>query len=230
MADEKKRARERATRDAAGHLVVSVAEDLARPLDEIRELLAAVVDTFDTHVATARGPVPLSYDDSKTIREEIADAYLKSTNAARLARELAAAVKPDGAVEIVSLEEVVEAALLLSRSRFAATTELFVDHGTVPSVPLVVSQAVLGIARVLVFCAESTASAEDAAVSIRTRQRGGEVVLRISENGRGGSDVEIAMACDLLERLARRVGGQLSATSELGSGSTIELRVPVSGG
>lgn len=228
---ESKRARERATRDAAAQLVVSIAEELARPLAEIRELLAAVVDTFDTHVATSKGPVALSYDDTKRIREEIADAYLKSGDAARLARELASAVKPGGAVESGMLDQLVEAALILVRARFAASTELFIDLGDTPPVSVVASETVLAIARVLVFCAESTASAEDAAVSIRTRcaRERDEVILRISENGRGGSDVEIARACDLLEKVAARAGGQLFKTSELGSGSTFELRLPVSG-
>lgn len=227
--NDTRRARERATRDAAGHLVVSVAEDLARPLDEIRELLATIVDALDTHVATARGPVSLSYEESKRVREEIAAAYLKSESAARLARELATAVKPDGAVEPALLGEIVEAALLLVRSRFAADTELFIDLGSLPPVSVVVSQAVLAIARILVFCAESTAAADDAAVSIRTRARSGEVTLRISENGRGAGSDEIAAACALCEELAARAGGQLSATSEVGAGSTFELRLPVSG-
>jgi signal transduction histidine kinase len=228
---ETRASRERATREAAGHLILSLAEELARPLTEIRELLAEVVATFDEHVAHAKGPVALSYDATKDIRELVADAYLKSASAARMARELATGVKSGGALETTSLNELIEAALVLVKYRFSAATELFIDLGTTPPVSIAPGDAAMGIARVLAFCAESTSSVDDAAVSIRTRvetRDRQEVVLSISENGRGGSDIELASVDALLEQLADRLGGQFVSTSEIGAGSTFELRLPVS--
>lgn len=224
---EPKAKRERATRDAAGYLILSLAEELARPLAEIRDLLADVVGLFDDHVAHAKGPVALTYDTSKVIREDIADAYLKSASAARMARELATAVQTNGAVEPVSLDDLVEAALVLVKFQFSAATELFIDLGATPPVSLVPGEVAMGLARVLSFCAGSTATAENAAVSIRTRTEGREVILSISENGSGGSDLEIAGVCVLLEQQAERLGGSFVATSELDAGSTFELRLPL---
>lgn len=225
--------RERATREAAGVVLVGLADELARPLEEIRELLAAVVGALDEHVAGAKGPDALSYDESREIRESIAEAYLKSASAARLAKDLAGAVRGPGALEPADFNALVEAALGLVRHRFSASTELFIDLGDLPPVTTASGELVMGLARLLVFCAESTSASDEAAVSIRTRVAGEggrpEVVVLLAENGRGGSEVELARASALLERLATRLGGQLDRTSEPGSGSTFELRLPVAG-
>lgn len=230
---EDRQERESTAREAAGYLVVGLADELARPLGEIRELLATVVGELDEHVADARGPDPLSYDQSREIRESIAEAYLKAANVARLAQDLADAVRGPGAVESADFNALIEAALGLVRHRFSASTELFIDLGSLPPVSTPAGELVMALARLLVFCAESSAASGEAAVSIRTRASGEggrpEVLALIAENGRGGSEDEIERATAMLQRIADRLGGQLYRTSEPGSGSTFELRLPVAG-
>jgi hypothetical protein len=227
---EDRKQHEREIREAAGRLVVGLADELVRPLEEVRELLAEVVAKLDEHVASAKGPAALSYDDSKSVRESIASAYLKSASAARLACDLAVAVHGAGAVESTELNPLLEAALGLVRHRFSAATELFVDLGSLPPVAAAPGELVMGIARVLLFCAESTAAGGESAVSVRSRLGGGSrpvAVVAIAENGRGGDNLELARACAVLDRVAARLGGALIKTSEPGSGSTFELRLPV---
>lgn len=217
------------TREAAGRLVVGLADELARPLAEIEELLASVVERFDSHHASAEGPDPMSFEDAKMARELIAGAYLRCTGVSRLAADLASAVRATAAVESVDVNEQVEAAIGLARCRYSRGTELFIDLGTLPPVPTAPGDLVLAVTRLLLFCAESTRDADEAAVSIRTRAvaRGGKgaVTIAIAENGRGATDVELAEVTALVRILADRQGGVFNANSEPGSGSTFELRL-----
>ena len=222
---------QRAVHEAAGMIAVGLAEDLARPLAEVRELLGGVVSSIDEHVAGAKGPVAIGYEQSKAVRETLADAYLKSSNASRLATDLARAVS-GGAVEACDLSRLIDDALGLVRHRFSAATELFVDHGSVGSVSLVGGELVLSVARILLHCASSTQAADEAAVSIRSRlvePTGGrpEVTLTIAENGRGGSDDEIRDVTHLARELCERLGGSVSAAAAPESGATFVLRLPM---
>ncbi len=217
-------------RAAQGLLAVGLAGRIARPLDEIRELLATVVAVLDHHVANAKGPDPLGYDESKEIRESIADAYLKGAQAARIAGDLAVAVAPPPHVaETVDLNRLLDDAIGLVRHQFSTSTEIFIDHGTIPSVSVPRTQFVLAITRLLLSSADSTRDAAEAAISVRTRISRGQrsdIVLTVADNGRGLEPDDVRRVTGLAEQFAREIGGSFDVASEPGGGATFELRVP----
>jgi len=65
------------TRDAmvaAGVLSSGVAAELVKPLRELREGLAELVERLDQFANESKGPHPYPYDDTKLMREELAGA------------------------------------------------------------------------------------------------------------------------------------------------------------
>lgn len=216
-----------------GVLATGVAHHMAQPLRELREGLAVMIETIDRHAANARGPTPMPWKTVQAVRQELADAYLAARTVARLASDLAEGVgELGGPPTWVELNRQVEAALNLARHRVGARTEVFVDLGSVPEVFAVGGELMLGIARLLLVCAVSTASAEGSALSVRTRhERYGagtpdQVVVYVADNG-AGAPVEAVAAHALLVPLARRLGGSFVGASEPGQGSVFELRMPV---
>jgi C4-dicarboxylate-specific signal transduction histidine kinase len=129
--------------------------------------------------------------------------------------------------ETVDVNKTVEAAVNLTRHRMSADTEVFIDFGEVPPTKLHVGELVLSVARLLMIAADSTRNAEGgAAVSIRTRREGDEVVVTIFDNGDGRPE-DATHATRFLTRLAARLGGKFSGNSEAGAGSAFELRWPL---
>ncbi len=212
-------------------LAVGLAEEFARPLSALRDSLADAVQLLDNHVATAKGPNALSYDDSKSVRETIADAYLKSTTTARLAEELASAVSSPGCLEGCDINALLDDSVLLVRHRFASSTEFFIDHGELPSVSAPRGEVVLAISRILLYCADSTREAGEGAVSLRTRCEGelgrSRIVIAIAENGSGVDELEMAAVSGLAKALTARLGGAFEVASAPDAGATFELRLPV---
>ncbi len=220
-----------ARREAAGLLAVGMTQQLATPLGNIHQLLGNAVKVLDHHVANAKGPDPLGYNESKDIRETIAEAFLLSATAARLATDLAQALhSPQQTIESVEINPLINQALALVRHRFATATELFIDLATTPSVSINPSSFVLCLARILLASADSTRQAGETAVSLRSRieqRKRPTLLITIADNGRGMKKEQLAIVIQLADWVAREVSGNVVAASEPGSGATFEIRIPI---
>jgi C4-dicarboxylate-specific signal transduction histidine kinase len=215
---------------AAGSLASGVASEIIRPLRELRDHLAVMVGVLDKHITEVKGPTPLPWQETKALRERLAEAYLTSRLVTRLTGDLAHAVdtRPRPA-ELVEVNKMVETAVNLTRHRMAADTEVFIDFGSLPTARLNTGELVLALARLLMIAADSTRGVDGAAISITTRlevgEAGDEVVVAVADNGAGRPE-DAAGATAFLERLAGRLGGRYSGMSESGTGSFFELRWP----
>lgn len=213
----------------AGALASSVAGQLARPMRELRENLAVMVESLDRYIGEAEGPNPYPWKDLQTLRQEIADAYLLSRSTARLASELFEALNVQAAlIEAIDVNRQVEAALELVRHRIGESTELFVDLGSIPPVRAVAGELTLTVAKMLLSCADSARVLEGSAISVKTRHErdDGEVVIYVADNGCGiPSAAESATLA--IEPVMKRLGGRFHGVSEPGQGSVYECLLPV---
>lgn len=221
------------TMAAAGSLASGVASELILPLRELRDSLAIMVEKLDKHIAGAGGPVPLPWNQTKAMRERLAEAYLSARSITRLTGDLASAVDTRGSVvEAVDLNKLVEGAVNLTRHRMSADTEVFIDFGRLPTVKAIPGELVLAVARLLMIASDSARRVDSGAISIKTRREqdpeagADDVVIYIADNGAGRPE-EAAGASPLLEQLAEHLGGRFVGASEPGSGSVFELRWPV---
>jgi signal transduction histidine kinase len=209
-----------------GMLAGGVAADLSRPMRELREMLAVIVDELDHHVATARGPTPFSWKQLGQMRDRVAEAYLLSRQVARLAGDLAAATGSSPGVSAVDVNKTLEAALNLARHRLAEGTEIFVDLGAVPAVRIVPAQLLLALAHLIVCAADGARAVRDGAVRLSSRREGDHVVVRVCENGQATPEEVIAVVAD-----AQRMVEPGSATVEgcvgQDQGGTYAIRIPI---
>lgn len=211
----------------AGVLAGSVITDLSRPLRQLRENLAVMMEEIERHMAEAEGPEPYPWKSLQGLRQELADAYLLSRQTARIASELDEAVS-EGAMEAVDINHLVEAALELVRHRFRTDTEIFVDLGAIPPVRAVAGEFILVIAKLLLCCADSAALLDGSAVSIKTRHEHEEsdvVVIHVADNGKGLPEAA-ASAHRALDPILSRLGGTFAGVSEPDKGSFFECRLP----
>jgi len=218
-------------RAAAGELAAGVAAQLVRPLRELREDLAVLVELMDQHTAESRGPRGMTWKEIEALRQQLVRAYLHSRDTARLASELAEALGDGGAgVETVDLNKLVEAAVHLGKHRVTGDTEVFVDLGSLPPIRAVAAELTLFVASMVMAAAESTTGVEHSAISIKTRRehdRGlDHLVVLISDNGRG-TPAAVERLRELAEDVAAPLGGSFAGTSQGGVGAALELRLPV---
>ena len=189
---------------AQGELANDVLGQLYRPLRELRQILAVVVEKVDRHISGASGPSPMSWSKVEEIRQHIADAYLLGRRVSRLANEVVEATGYGSTVaELCDVNKLVESAVALTRHRFSACTNVFVDLGAVAPVRVIPGKLVLVIAVVLTSAANDVFSLDGAKVEIRTLreldQRGEEhVSIYIVQPGQPAtslaSDQEFARA------------------------------------
>jgi C4-dicarboxylate-specific signal transduction histidine kinase len=231
MSDDSAHSRESLA--ALGSLSSGVAGELARPLRDLREVLAEMVERIDHFHNQSRGPSPYPWQKTRLLREELAHAYLVCRRVTRLADDLANAVSLRGtAAEAVDINKLVESAVNLARHRISATTEVFIDLGTVPLVRVLPSELVLSVAHILSLAAASAGQLEGAAISLKTRREQeidagvDEVVIYLADNGAGCPD-QVEETQRVVGSRLRRIGGTFEGASEAGSGSVFELRMPV---
>lgn len=223
MSDEDRTEEER----AAGELARGVTAEINRPLRQLRESLALMVESLDRHMAEAGGPVPLPYKALEALRHELGEAYLEGRRLSRLVEDLSGAtVGRDHVVQSVDVSKIVESALNLTQHRISSDTEVFVDLGTVPSMRSHAGELLLLMSTLLGVCAESTHGIDGAAVSVKTRRDGDEICVLISDNGRGAED-GARHGLQVADSLARRLGAHFAGTSEAGKGSAFDLRLPL---
>ena len=213
----------------AGTLASSVAGQLARPLRELREMLAVTVETLDRYIGDAEGPRSYPWKSLQSLRQEIAGAYLLSRENARLASELYEALNVHASVmEAIDANRQIEAALELVRHRVSDHTELFVDLGSIPPVHAGAGELTLAVAKMLLACAESASAREGSAISVKTRfdREANIVVIYVADNGCG-----LPAAARSAERaiapVMSRLGGSFAGVSEPGEGSVYECHFPV---
>ena len=217
----------------AGVLASSAVEELARPLRELRQQLASLVDSLEQHARGSEGPSPYPWTSLQSLRQGVAEAYLLSRETARIADELSqvmgeSAIDPE--VRSVDVNRHIEAALALVRSRFSDKTELFVDLGTVPPVCAVPGELSLMVAKLLLCCADSTVNRPGSAVSVQTRHEPEteppSVIVLIADNGDGNPDGARSAQASLAP-IMERLGGSYDGVAEPGQGSAFECWFPV---
>lgn len=218
---------------AAGSLAGGVAAELRVPLRELREGLAVIVEILDQHLNGNEGPAPYPWSETKALRERVAQAYLTGRKVARLNSDLGDAINSYGqTAELVDVNKLVEVATNLTRHRISAGTELFIDFGKVPAVEVVPGEVVLLLARLLTIAADSAHNVQGAAISVKTRcnksPSGEEIAIYVADSGSGLPE-EVRAASTLGKDVASKLGGQFEGTSQPGSGSVFELRIPVTG-
>jgi C4-dicarboxylate-specific signal transduction histidine kinase len=216
----------------AGRLARGVSAELARPLRELRELLAGLVDALDHHVATAKGPTPLPWGRVSELRDAIAEAYLISRTIARLTDDMVGALTPSMTVSAaIDVNKTVHAALNLARHCVAEDTEVFMDFGALPSVRSQASALLVSIAWLITLAADAARGVEGSAISLATRRDTrpdegiDDVVVMVADNGHGADTVERTQA--ILRRMLAGAGVTVAAQSKPETGTTFELRVPV---
>lgn len=221
----------RLARIAAGDLAGGVTRQMVKPLRELREDLAVLVESLDRHMMESRGPRGLSYRDLEALRQTLADCYLRCRDTARLASDLAQASggagsgSADHPVGPLDLNKLVESAINLARHRIREDTEVFVDLGSVPLVRALEPRLLLAIAQMICVAAESAARTPGSALSIKSRLQDQEVVLLVSDNGAGHPTAVDDLVAMLGSAMAS-TGGHSAATSQEGAGSAFELRFP----
>ncbi len=197
---------------AAGDLSRDVLGELWRPLRELRQLLAVLVEKVDRHISESRGPTPLSWSEVELLRQQLADAYLLGRSVSRMANEVAEAIGHGSSVpEAVDVNELVESALTLTRHRCSADTTVLVDLGGTVFVRAVPGRLTLVIATIFTVVAEAVFSSDSGKISIETRRQvdphGSEsAVIRLIQQGAvldGKSTAELA----LVQAIAQEMGG-----------------------
>lgn len=216
---------------AAGALAGGVAAELRVPLRELRESLAVIVEILDQHLVEHEGPAPYPWNETKALRERVAQAYLTGRKVARLNSDLGDAINSYGkSPEIVDVNKLVEVATNLTRHRISAGTELFIDFGKVPDARLVPGEVVLLLARLLTIAADSAHGVPGAAISVKTREEDAayckEIAIYVADSGSGKPE-EVEGASILGKDVAKNSKGTFEGTSEQGSGSVFVLRIPV---
>ena len=224
-------ARSAADWGAAGAIASGVAPELVRPLTELRDELAAVIEALDRHIIESKGPDPYPWDATRALREQLAEAYFHSREVTRLARYLAESISPGPAPpELVEVRDCVEAALALTKAQMSPDTEIFVDYGETSPVRIASGRLSLALAQLISASAESARGVAGAAIAIRTRaEREPDepevVTISVADSGAGAPDgargVEAWVA-----HVAAEAGGSLVATAKLGQGTAFELRLP----
>ena len=74
--------------------------------------------------------------------------------------------------------------------------------------------------------ADSARTVAGAAISIKTRKEGDQIALYVADNGSGLSG-RIDGPSALARAVASSLGGSFEGTSETGSGSVFEMRLPI---
>lgn len=219
-------------RAAAGALARGITRELVRPLRELREDLAVMVEQLDRHMSGAHGPKGLPWKEVEALRQQLADSYLRSRRIARLVSELADAIAPaTKARGPIDVNKLVESALNLARHRIVPDTEVFIDLGSVPLVRGTYGELLLAVARMIGVAADSASRAEGSALSVKTRREQDaesgrdEVVIFVADNGSGRPAAARSVTA-VGEHVAAALGGVFAGTSERGIGSVFELRLP----
>ncbi len=211
----------------AGNVAIEIAQQLADPMRALRDRLALVVDHLERHVANSTGPTPYPWRSLQTLRQDLAAAYLEATTLARRLDELDRALDndPPGWFD---LSTAVESGLRLAGHHLASGIELLIDLTATPAVRGTPGTLALLVAQIVAICAHSARSLEGSTISVRVFPEDGWAVVQIADNGAGNDHA--AAVGEEARVVLTPWGATIDTTSELGQGTSFEVRLMTSPG
>ncbi|MGE0869081.1 MAG: hypothetical protein AB7P03_10970 [Kofleriaceae bacterium] len=206
----------------AGEVAIEIARQLAEPVRALRDRLGLVVDHLERHVATSTGPTPYPWRSLRTLRQDLAAAYLEATTLARRLDELDRALV-EGPPEMFDLSAAVDLGLRLAGHHLAAGIELLIDLGHTPPTRGRPGVLALVVAQLVATSARSARELPGSTLSVRVTADLPWAVVLIADNG-AGSD-RAAELGQLARELLTPWGATVDTASEAGQGCTFELRL-----
>lgn len=210
--------------DLAGDVAIEISRQIVDPLRGLRDRLGLVVDHLERHVANSTGPTPYPWRSLTTLRQDLAAAYLESTQLARRLEELDRALSEEAPPAGFDLAQAVDLGLRLAGHHMGTGIELLFDLGNVPPTRGVPGTLSLIVTQLVTVSARSAHAVAGSTLSVRVAAEEGWGVVTIADNGGGAAD---ALA---LGEIARSVitpwGGTIDAASADGKGCAFELRLP----
>ncbi len=219
-----------------GTLVAGLGHELNNPLSYVLANQRVVIDGLE---AIAEGK-PANVGALRTLSEEVLQG---ATRMGDLVRGLAAFSRVDkAAVKAVMIEEAIDDALRMTATQLRHVAEVRKDFGRVGAVEADRSRVVQILVNLLVNAAQASASDEGRAlvITVRTRREGNEVAATVTDTGRGMAATTLARIFDpffttkpagqgtglglaIVHRVIRELGGDVTAESAPGVGTTIKL-------
>jgi signal transduction histidine kinase len=209
-----------------GDVAIEVSHQLAEPLRGLRDRLGLVVDHLERHVAHATGPTPYPYHALQALRQDIAAAYLESTQLARRVDELDRALKTAGdAARWFDLAATVDLGIRLAGQDLSTGIELLIDLGNVPPARGAPGALALLVAQMISASAASARALAGSSLSVRVSSQDDDTwgVVLIADNGNG---TDLGDLGELARDIVAPWGGNVDAASTPGQGCTFELRLP----
>ena len=216
---------------------------------EINNPLCAVLGNLE-HGLACLGELSESALSSPELelREALLDAYEGARRVREIARDLRIFVRHEAEkTGPVDLHGVLESVVRLAINEIRHRARLVRDYSEIPPVEAVESRLGQVFLNLLINAAQALADghAESNEIRLSTRVEGAFVVVEVSDTGTGiapevmsklfrpfvttkpkgvGTGLGLAICRDIVDGF----GGQISATSELGRGTTFRVRLPVS--
>src|SRR5262249_41676913 len=152
-------------------------------------------DDIDQEIVRAGGPAPLPRKLADRIRDSVGESFLAVDRIARLAQDLRRLAPSETVGKVrVDVNLLVESALNLSRHRFAHGSEAHGDFAALPEVSCFPDRLVQAFANLLCNAAEAVRGSGE--IFVRTRLRGGNIVLEIRDTGVGIAEEDLARIFD----------------------------------
>ena len=233
---------------SVGTLAAGVAHEVNNPL-------AAIIANLD-YIAEQRGRL-LDADDPRDYGSFLSEIEAPLTDAAEAARRVRQIVRdlkvfsrspeaePRGPISVVT---VLDSAVRMAWNELRHRARLIKDYGPVPPVEVNEARLVQVFLNLLVNSAQALpeGSAEQNRVCIRTRAEGDRVIVEVSDTGPGIPPAIISRIFDpffttkavgvgtglglaICRRLVTDMGGELGVRSEIGSGTTFRVALPIAG-
>lgn len=205
----------------AGEVAISVAVAATRPLRDACERLALLVDSLERFVTTSSGPAPYPYKSLQVLRNELTDAYLQASAAARTLVDLEAALAADREAGTLDVRREVELGLSLAQHHVSIATELLVDVSDVPPARGCRGVLALAVAQLVAWCAASAQQQLGSTLTVRVTTSANRILVTVADNGAGFEALP-----DILSTLPAALGiaqRDVLATVAMGQGCVFEL-------
>jgi len=190
-----------APRQLAGDVAISVALAVTQPLREVCDRLALLVDGLERFVTSSTGPTPYPYKSLQTLRNDVTDAYLHASVAARRLIDLESVLAADRSLGTLDVRREVELGVALAQHQVDRGTELLVDVLDVPLARGNRGVLALAVAQLLALCAASAQRHPGSTITVRVSlvatQR---AMVMVADNG-AGFDQPPALVAELATAL-----------------------------